>query len=306
MTAIDSLTAGSLPALRSPARWNRPLLWLTAASAVLALISLTGIFVDDRILTGVPIWLKPFKFAVSFVFYAWTLAWMLAVLPRRSRPAEWSGTVILGVAVVELAIIVTQVIRGTTSHFNVSSPLDETLWNIMGPSIMVLFIAQVVIAVAVLRQRIPDRPAAFAIRLGLGISLLGMMIAFLMTSQVTDTGLIGAHSVGVPDGGPSMPVTGWSTTGGDLRISHFVGLHALQAIPLLAFGLGRWTRLRETVRARLVLIGGSAYAVLVILLTWQALRAQPLLEPDGTTLAAFAALAVVTAVASVAATRGRA
>jgi hypothetical protein len=306
MTAIDSLTAGSLPALRSPARWNRPLLWLTAASAVLALISLTGIFVDDRILTGVPIWLKPFKFAVSFVFYAWTLAWMLAVLPRRSRPAEWSGTVILGVAVVELAIIVTQVIRGTTSHFNVSSPLDETLWNIMGPSIMVLFIAQVVIAVAVLRQRIPDRPAAFAIRLGLGISLLGMMIAFLMTSQVTDTGLIGAHSVGVPDGGPSMPVTGWSTTGGDLRISHFVGLHALQAIPLLAFGLGRWTRLRETVRARLVLIGGSAYAALVILLTWQALRAQPLLEPDGTTLAAFAALAVVTAVASVAATRGRA
>jgi hypothetical protein len=306
MTAIDSLTAGSLPAPRSPARWNRPLLWLTAASAVLALISLTGIFVDDRILTGVPIWLKPFKFAVSFVFYAWTLAWMLAVLPRRSRPAEWSGTVILGVAVVELAIIVTQVIRGTTSHFNVSSPLDETLWNIMGPSIMVLFIAQVVIAVAVLRQRIPDRPAAFAIRLGLGISLLGMMIAFLMTSQVTDTGLIGAHSVGVPDGGPSMPVTGWSTTGGDLRISHFVGLHALQAIPLLAFGLGRWTRLRETVRARLVLIGGSAYAALVILLTWQALRAQPLLEPDGTTLAAFAALAVVTAVASVAATRGRA
>ncbi|MEV4278403.1 hypothetical protein [Actinoplanes xinjiangensis] len=305
MTAIDSLTAGSLSAPRGPARWNRPLLWLTAASAVLALISLTGIFVDDRILTGVPIWLKPFKFAVSFVVYAWTLAWMLAVLPRRSRPAEWSGTVILGVAVVELAIIVTQVIRGKTSHFNVSSPLDETLWNIMGASIMVLFIAQVVIAVAVLRQRIPDRPAAFAIRLGLGISLLGMMIAFLMTSQVTDTGLIGAHSVGVPDGGPSMPVTGWSTTGGDLRISHFVGLHALQAIPLLAFGLGRWTRLGETARARLVLIGGSAYAVLVILLTWQALRAQPLLNPDGPTLAAFAALAAVTAVASAAVVRTR-
>jgi hypothetical protein len=306
MTTIDSLTAGSLPALRSPVRWNRPLLWLTAAAAVLAVISLTGIFVDDRILTGVPIWLKPFKFAVSFVFYAWTLAWMLAVLPRRSRPAEWSGTVILGVAIVELAIIVTQVIRGTTSHFNVSSPLNETLWNIMGPSIMVLFIAQVVIAVAVLRQRIPDRPAAFAIRLGLGISLLGMMIAFLMTAQVTDTGLIGAHAVGVPDGGPSMPVTGWSTTGGDLRISHFVGLHALQAIPLLAFGLGRWTRLAEKARARLVLIGGSAYAVLVLLLTWQALRAQPLLQPDGLTLAAFAALAAVTAVAGVAAVRGRA
>jgi hypothetical protein len=306
MTTIDSLTAGSLPALRSPARWNRPLLWLTAASAVLAVVSLGGILFDDRILTGVPIWLKPFKFAVSFVFYAWTLAWILAILPRRSRAAERAGVVILGVAVVELAVIVTQVIRGTTSHYNVSTPLNETLWNLMGPSIMVLFFAQVVIAVVALRQRIPDRPAAFAIRLGLGISLLGMAIAFIMTSQVTDSGLIGAHSVGVPDGGPSMPVTGWSTTGGDLRISHFVGLHALQAIPLLAFGLARWTRFADTVRARLVLIGGSAYAVLVLLLTWQALRAQPLLKPDGLTLAAFAACAAVTAVASVAATRSRA
>jgi hypothetical protein len=132
-----------------------------------------------------------------------------------------------------------------------------------------------------------------------------MAIAFLMTSQMTDAGTLGAHSVGVADGGPSMPVTGWSTTGGDLRISHFVGLHALQALPLLAFALGRWTGLAERVRARLVLIGGSAYAGLVLLLTWQALRAQPLLKPDGITLAAFAALAAVTAVAGAAALRTR-
>ncbi|GIE32936.1 hypothetical protein Ait01nite_059810 [Actinoplanes italicus] len=305
MTIIDSLTAGSMAASRKPVRWNRPLLFLTAAAAVLAVVSVGGILFDDRILTGVPIWLKPFKFAVSFVLYAWTLAWMLAVLPRRSRPAEWSAVIIVGVAVGELAIIVTQVLRGKASHYNVDTPFDELLWSLMGTSIMVLFFAQVAIGVVTLRQRIPNRAAAFAIRLGLGISLLGMGLAFLMTAQVTDTGLIGAHSVGVADGGPSMPVTGWSTTGGDLRIGHFVGLHALQAIPLLAFALGRWTRLAEVVRARLVLIGGSAYAVIVLLLTWQALRAQPLLKPDALTLAAFAAVAAVTAVASVAAVRSR-
>ncbi|MBO3742182.1 hypothetical protein [Actinoplanes flavus] len=296
MTTVDSL-------LRSPVRWNRPLLWLTAGAAVLALVSAVGIVADDRILTGVPIWLKPFKFAVSFVLYSWTLAWMLAVLPRRSRAAEWSGIVIVGVAVVELAIIVTQVARGTTSHYNVATPFDAILWSAMGTSIMVLFFAQVVIGVVTLRQRIPDRVAAYAIRLGLAVSLLGMALGFLMTSQVTDGGAIGAHAVGVEDGGPGMPITGWSTTGGDLRISHFVGLHALQALPLLAYAMGRWTGWVPRARARLMLILGCAYAVLVMVLTWQALRAQPLLQPDGITLAALAAVAAVTTVASIAVVR---
>ncbi|WP_430783497.1 hypothetical protein [Actinoplanes sp. G11-F43] len=304
MTATVTTTP-PLPAVRAGARWSGPLLWLTGAAAVLTVISLAGILLDDRILTGVPIWLKPFKFAVSFVFYGWTLAWILAVLPRRSRLAERAGIVIVGVSVIELAVIVGQVLRGQASHYNMSTPLNAMLWSVMGTSIMVLFFAQVVIGVTALRQRIPDRPAAFAIRLGLGVSLLGMMLAFLMTSQQTADGLIGAHSVGVPDGGPGMPVTGWSTTGGDLRISHFVGLHALQALPLLAYALGRWTRWAEPVRARLVLVGGIAYAGLVLLLTWQALRAQPLTSPDGITLGAFAALAALTAGAAVAVTRGR-
>ncbi|MEV0901787.1 hypothetical protein [Actinoplanes sp. NPDC049802] len=300
MTTVDTYTTGRVAAPRGRVRWNRPLLWLTAASAVLAVVAAVGIVADDRILTGVPIWLKPFKFAVSFAVYSWTLAWMLALLPRRSRPAEWSGIIIVGVAVVELAIIVTQVARGTTSHYNVATPLDAILWSAMGTSIMVLFFAQLVIGVATLRQRIPDRVAAYAIRLGLAISLLGMGLAFLMTAQVTDAGTVGAHSVGVADGGPGMPITGWSTTGGDLRISHFVGLHALQALPLLAYAMGRWTGWLPRVRARLMLILGCAYAVLVLLLTWQALRAQPLLRPDGITLAALAALVAVTTVASIA------
>ncbi|MDI6101229.1 hypothetical protein QLQ12_21685 [Actinoplanes sp. NEAU-A12] len=303
MTTVDSHTAGHRSALRGPARWNRPLLWLTAACAVLALISGIGIVVDDRILTGVPIWLKPFKFGVSFAVYAWTLAWLLAILPRRSRPAEWAGVIIVGVTVIELAVIVIQVLRGTTSHYNTATPFDSMLWNTMGASIMVLFFAQVVIGVTVLRQRIPDRVAAYAVRLGLGISLLGMGLAFLMTSQQAPGGTIGAHAVGVADGGPGMPITGWSTTGGDLRISHFVGLHALQALPLLAYALGRWTGWVERARARMMLIAGGAYTGLVLLLTWQALRAQPLLKPDTLTLAAFAALVAVTVAASLATVR---
>jgi hypothetical protein len=275
-------------------RWHRPLLVLTAGMAGLAVVTALGVLLDPRVLTGMPIWAKPFKFAISFTVYAFTLAWMLSVLPRRSRVAEWAATVVVGVAAIEQGIITLQAARGTTSHYNETTAVNAALWEAMGLSIMMLFVAHLVIGVAALRQRLPDRVVAYGIRLGLGLSLLGMLAAGPMVFGPH----YGAHSVGVPDGGPGLPLTGWSTTGGDLRIGHFVGLHGLQALPLLAFALNRYAQsLTTRTRARLLLVAGAAYGVLVGFLTWQALRAQPLLQPDAITLTAVAALLVATATA---------
>ncbi|WP_328415790.1 hypothetical protein OG470_24410 [Micromonospora sp. NBC_00389] len=290
-------------ALRRAAHWHRPLMVFVYAMAVLAVVSAVGMLVDSRVLTGVPIWLKPFKFAVSFVVYGTTLAWMLSLLPRRSRIAEWAATVIVATSVIEMVVIVGQVIRGTTSHFNDTTPLNAALFGVMGASIMVLFFAHFVIGIVVLQRRIPDRIAARAVGWGLGLSLLGMLAAVPMVLPAQDPGIegiSGAHSVGVTDGGAGLPLVGWSTTGGDLRIGHFVGLHALQALPILAILLSRFLgrRLDERTRARLVVVAGAAYGVLTVLLTWQALRGQPLLRPDALTLAAVAALVVVTATAT--------
>ncbi|RAO19391.1 hypothetical protein MED15_00397 [Micromonospora noduli] len=277
-------------------------MFLVSVMAVLAVVTVVGILVDPRVLTGAPIWLKPFKFAVSFVLYGATLAWMLSLLPRRSRAVERAVVVIVAVAVVENAVIVGQVIRGQTSHFNDTTPLNTALFAAMGAAIMVLFFAHLVIGIVVLIQRIPDRVAATAVGWGLGLSLLGMLAAVPMALPMQDPGIEGiggAHSVGVPDGGPGLPLVGWSTTGGDLRIGHFVGLHALQALPILAILLSRFaTRLDERTRARLLVVAGVAYGVLTVLLTWQALREQPLLRPDAVTLAAVAALVVATATAT--------
>ena len=273
-------------------RWHRPLMIFAAAMAVVAVVAAVGVFADPRVLTGAPIWLKPFKFAVSFVLYTTTLAWMLSLLPRRSRVAEWAATVLVAMSVAEMVVIVTQVVRGQTSHYNETSALNDALWQVMSTAIVVLFVAHFVIGIIVLRQRLADRASAHAVRWGLGLSLLGLVAAIPMV-QPNQYG----HSVGVPDGGPGLPVVGWSTTGGDLRIGHFVGLHALQALPLLALLLGN--RLDELTRIRLLLIGGLAYGTLTLLLTWQALRGLPLLRPDALTLAAFAALAAATTVATV-------
>ncbi|MFI7220669.1 hypothetical protein [Micromonospora maritima] len=285
------------------AGWHRPLMLLVSAMAVLTVVATVGLVADPRVLTGAPAWLKPLKFAISFVLYGLTLAWMLSLLPRHSRLAERAATVIVAMSVLEMVVIVGQVLRGTTSHFNGTTPLDEALFDVMGAAIMVLFLAQVVLAVVLLRRPTPDRAGGYAVRLGLGVSLLGMLVAFPMVAQRpagAPAGISGAHSVGVPDGGPGLPLVGWSTTGGDLRVGHFVGLHALQALPLLAILLERFlgARLDQATRARLVLVGGAAYAGLTLLLTGQALRGQPLLRPDALTLTAAAVLALASATAA--------
>jgi hypothetical protein len=311
MTA-DTIEAGHglQPPLRQALQrpLHRPLLVLSAGAVLLSLVAGIGIFTDPQLVTGAPAWLKPFKFAVSFAVYGFSLAWLLSVLPRRSRAGEWAGTAVVAVAVVELGIIVVQAARGRMSHYNESTPFDSMLWQIMGASIMVLFLAHVIIGIVALRQRIGDRVTSYAVRLGLGLTLLGMLAAVPMVSPIQDPdieGIAGAHSVGVPDGGPGMPLTGWSTTGGDLRIGHFIGLHGLQVLPLLAFLLTRYggRRFGAATRARLVLVAGVAYGLLVAVTTWQALRGQPLLSPDPITLAAWAALVAGTAGAAVAVVR---
>jgi hypothetical protein len=237
--------------------------------------------------------------------YAVTLAWMISLLERGRRTAWWAGTVVAVTGVAEVGLIALQAARGQQSHFNNTTALDAAIFGAMGMTIGVLYAATLVIAILLMIQRVGDPVVTWTLRLGLIIALVGMALGFLMVlptpeqqaSGVDD--IVGAHSVGVPDGGPGMPVTGWSTTGGDLRIPHFVGMHALQALPLLAIALGllarRVPRLRDGgVRLRLVLVAAAAYAGLLALVTWQALRGQPLLDPDGATLAAAGLLAAAT------------
>ena len=100
-----------------------------------------------------------------------------------------------------------------------------------------------------------------------------------------------------------MPITGWSLEHGDLRVGHFIGLHALQVLPLLAWALLRWTHLDAATRARLLHVAGAAYTAVVLLVTWQALRGQSIVRPDGVTLAVTASLAGFAAVATVAVLR---
>jgi hypothetical protein len=259
-----------------------------------AILSAVGLVVDDRVLVDAPIWFKPFKFSFSFAAYCLALSWMLSLLPRGRRVGWWAGTVVAVACVIEIVIISGQAARGRRSHFNYATSVDEALYNVMGGAVIFLWLATLALAVLLLRARIADRASTWAIRFGIVLALAGTAVGFLMDrpapGQVSGVSkVVGAHSVGVPDGGPSMLLTGWSTTGGDLRIPHFVGMHALQLLPLLVMVLTalapRFTRLAdERVRLRLVLLASGAHAAVFVLLLWQALRGQALIHPDGVTL----------------------
>jgi hypothetical protein len=295
--------------------WHRPLMLATAMLLGTLLLSLGGLLFDDRVLIGDPIWLKPFKFSVSIGIYTFTLAWLISLLRRGQRVAWWMGTVSAVMLTIEMIAIVLQTFRGVPSHFNNATDFDIFVFNVMAQAIVVMWLSNAVIAVVVLRQRFVEGPVLWAIRIGLIVAMAGMAVAFMMPPPTPEQQLLleadqtpamlGGHSVGVPDGGPGMPITGWSTEGGDLRIPHFAGIHALQALPLFAFFLRRRVS-DEITRTRLVLVAGAGYTGLFALVVWQALRGQPLIHPDGLTLAVFAALVAATGLAGWAVTRSKA
>lgn len=280
-----------------------PLMLTSLAMLAFLAFTLAGLVIDDRTSLGVPIWLKPMKFAISIAIYTATLAWLISLLQRGKRTAFWLGTVAAVTMLIEMIIIGGQAARGVRSHFNNTTALDSMLFSVMGATIVIAWLATLWVAILLLIQRISDRPASLAIRFGIFIALAGMAVGYIMvvprSAQLASSSpYLGAHAVGAEDGGPGLPIVGWSTEAGDLRIGHFIGMHALQALPLLALALTlasrRFARLRdETTRARLIIVAGIAYAALVMLLTWQALRGQSIVRPDTLTLSALILVALV-------------
>jgi hypothetical protein len=251
-----------------------PVLWVTGwVELGLGAAFVVGLVVDDRLILGVNPWLKPLKFALSITIYVWTIAWLLgevsAAAPQLARVISIGTAVAM---LTEIACIALQSLRGTTSHFNDATPFDGALFGLMGFMILFSSVLGGVLLVLYFTSA-PGLPASslWGVRLGLILFLLGSAVGPLMVSRH-------AHAVGVPDGGPGLPFVNWSTEGGDLRIAHAVGLHALQILPLSAWLLGVATPLGPSRRtlvvfalaALLLLVGGCALV--------QALQGRPLVS----------------------------
>lgn len=259
------------------ARLDRHQLAFAIASGLAAVIAAVLVIVDDRTLLGAPLWMKPFKFFISAALMALTLAYVIPRITKMARLVRVASLVIIGSLVVELVLITWAAANETTSHFNVSSPLAIAVWSAMATFIAMVWVATMLITLAYVRHGESDGPMKRALGWGMAISVVGMGVAFFMTGPNADQlanfeGIAGAHTVGAVDGGPGLPLFGWSTEAGDLRIAHFFGLHALQAIPLAVLLL----------KNKISKVGIDAialgYLLLVVLLTAQALIGESIVK----------------------------
>lgn len=200
--------------------------WLNVLGALVCMVL---IFSTDTVVLGINAWIKPMKFFLSIAIFSWTMGWLLAYL-RKQRAVKIYSMVIVMVLAFEMVIIIWQAANGRPSHFNITTPLYALLFSLMGIAITLLVVWTVYIAYLYFRQSEFEIPASYVwgIRLGLVMFIIFSFEGGVMASQL-------AHTVGAPDGGAGLPVVNWSTRYGDLRVAHFIGMHALQVLPLAGY-----------------------------------------------------------------------
>src|SRR5712675_433924 len=202
-------------------------------------------------------WIKPIKFSMSFSTFASTISLLLLGL----RIPKWQLTLvrrtIAASVALEILSLAAQAWR-SAYHLSGQSLLDTSLAQMTNSMVMVntgivcwmlvLFCANRV------RTDLIDRPMVSAIRYSIVIFLAGNAIGGYMLAR-------GSHTVGVADGGPGLPFVNWSVIGGDLRIAHFIAIHAIQIVPLFAYILSQMAPIPPVKYRRI------AIAVLAILVS---------------------------------------
>lgn len=217
-------------------------------------------------------WLKPLRFALAFAVHALTLSWLwwlTARDPIRDRLFEFACRGQLWVMGVELGCVVIQAARAVPSHFNVTTTFDSAIFTVMGLGTIGLFIGLAAMVAGLIWRPGPSRLIDASVMAGLALCIGGGLVGVVMVA------VYAGHGVG--PGGGELPLFGWRLAGGDLRVPHFVGIHALQALPLIGWALQRM-KMAEPVRWVALGIGTTAYGAVFGAIVTQTLRGQSVLE----------------------------
>ncbi|WP_422859950.1 hypothetical protein ACOKFD_03290 [Flagellimonas sp. S174] len=254
-------------------RTESPILyWIGMFHFALATLCLFGWMIDDRMLTGLNVWVKPMKFSLSGGIYVLTSGFLITLYPFSRRKKNIINNIISWTMFLEICIVVFQAARGVQSHYNQSSLFDGLLFASMGLLIGIIVMTMVFFIIETIRLRLKtERHVQWGILIGWLVVFFGSWVGGQMIGQMS-------HNVGVPDGGEGLPWINWSTIAGDLRIAHFFGLHGIQIIPLFAVALtNRWKASNRS-KSIVVILFGLLYASWIAFTFYQAKQGIPLVR----------------------------
>ncbi len=209
--------------------------FLVAIAMCAALIDTALLWaVDTRTIDGLSVWAKPMKFELALALHAGTLGLVVARMGpsyRYGKPVTLVASAFFLACLVEMGWIIGQGAQGLHSHFNDSSALHRVMFSVMALCAVVITGAAGMVGLLVWRDR--DYRAAIPVKAGIVLGLLGGTVLTIFTAFAIG-GHGGPYTGAVPAIDARMFLTGWSRTGGDLRVAHFLATHMIQAIPLIA------------------------------------------------------------------------
>lgn len=214
-------------------------------------------------LYNVNAWNKPFKFAISLGIYSWTMAWYCFYLTSFNiKLFNWTVVVLWSFEIIYIAF---QASKGQQSHYNISTKVYSTLYTLMALAATVVTLYTAYIGLLFFNTSFPELPEYYVwgIRLGIIIFVIFSFEGFAMGSRLN-------HSVGALNDNSNWLILGWSKTVGDLRVSHFIGMHALQVLPLISFYILKSTNLTTGLAV--------VYGLLSVLTLIQAFQGRPLIK----------------------------
>jgi len=262
---------------------------LFAVSVCFMVVSLIGCIATFATSTHLESWIKLTKFSLSFCTYAVVMEWLSKQFFEHSRVFLWSSRSACVGAIVELTILFT---RALLSFHNLA---DSLLFLSSTTLILRLAILPATALIAVTFVLVWKQSSTSAVlRSGLlwatGLALVGCIPALFL--------LAGSDSPASSLRHTGLPLLGWSTTGGDLRIAHFLGVHSLQLMPAVTWlALKSEDKMSRTRQMRFVSNIGFLLLSAIILLTVQGLLGESLFAPNALTctvvLISFSAVCLI-------------
>ena len=164
---------------------------------------------------------------------------------------------------------------GLASHYNNTSAFYAAMYTLMGVGAVILTTASLALAVLIARSPAYALPRALKHAV-----VLGLVLTFVLGTGFGS--YLGAQRAGHWVGGAltdagGLPLFNWSRSGGDLRVAHFFGIHAMHFVPAVA-ALAAAARLPGAKHIASAWLLAAAFSALTVWTFVQAARGQPFLS----------------------------